>query len=54
MKSQRVWKGDVGDRLSVSIEVNKQKIGEHVGPEVSVSHKKDFIRSNAILHLDSF
>ena len=40
MKSQRVWKGDVGDRLSVSIEVNKQKLGDHVGPEVSVPRKK--------------
>ena len=39
MKSQRVWKGDVGDRLSVSIVVNKQKLGDHVGPEVSVSYR---------------
>ena len=39
MKSQRVWKGDVGDRLSVSIVVNKQKLGNHVGPEVSVSYR---------------
>ena len=43
MKSQRVWKGDVGDRLSVSIVVNKQKLGDHVGPEVSVSRKKNLV-----------
>ena len=29
----------MGDRLSVSIEVNKQKLGDHVGPEVSVSYR---------------